>query len=163
MTKNPHLKHLLDSFSRSKHKFSDSINYFHSQYRYYIYYHPQWQLMRFHIREQIDFRIQVMNRQCYSQGSCIHCGCTTTALQMSNRTCEGKEYPPILSKRLWQLFSEGRCGVNSKNSPTTWRMVVTKSISTLIVTDYTTKDKKIHEVQLRTPMHIALNKIEEHG
>ena len=47
-----------------------------------------------------------MNSACYNSGACIHCGCSTTALQMANKVCEGKEYPPIVNKDKWKLFVE---------------------------------------------------------
>ena len=42
---------------------------------------------------QLEFRHQVMNEACMSKGSCIKCGCTTTALQAAKKSCKGKCYP----------------------------------------------------------------------
>lgn len=62
--------------------------------------------MRNHIREQIEYRIKVMNPECRNSGSCIKCGCMTTALQMCNKSCEGLCYPPMMNKYYWNLLKE---------------------------------------------------------
>ena len=46
---------------------------------------------------QLIFRHEMMNTQCLNQGSCIKCGCTTTALQASKPSCEGNCYPEWIS------------------------------------------------------------------
>lgn len=79
--------------------------YIQGNIRSKIYYHKRkwirkW-LMRRHIREQIDFRIKVMNPVCFEQGSCLHCGCETTKLQMANKACEGACYFHMASKKKW--------------------------------------------------------------
>ena len=134
MMKNLHLRLLLGSYIKSNHKTQDALNYFWSYYRYYIYYsnHFGW-LMRKHIRQQVDFRIAVMNQTCYNQGSCIHCGCATTALQMSNRVCHGEEYPPMLKKEEWLLFRKGKTKVINNLTGTNWLMVITKHTSIMII------------------------------
>jgi hypothetical protein len=63
--------------------------------------------MRQHIFEQINWRIGVMNKECYAKGQCIKCGCETTALQMAAKSCEGDCYPPLLNKDRWRLFKAG--------------------------------------------------------
>jgi hypothetical protein len=59
-------------------------------------------LIRRFIHEQIVFRKNNMNVLCYNNGECIKCGCSTLALQMCNKSCEGNCYPKMLSKRLWK-------------------------------------------------------------
>ena len=66
--------------------------------------------MRNHIREQIEYRINSMNRQCFEQGSCIKCGCQTTHLQMADKACAGDCYPEMFKKHLWKHFK----GLNQK-------------------------------------------------
>lgn len=76
--------------------------------RYQLYYDSRFKwLIRKHIREQIAWRIEVMNPLCYSQGSCIACGCKTTALQMCNKSCEAECYPPMKSKKEWNKMEIG--------------------------------------------------------
>lgn len=90
-------------------KWTDVWHYFMGHYRYLLYYSPRFsRLMRKHIREQIDFRIKVMNPLCYNQGSCIICGCETTALQMASKSCDKPCYPPLMSKKLWKRFFKER-------------------------------------------------------
>jgi len=72
--------------------------------RYKIYYSKNKFLIRKHILEQIDFRIKVMNKECYDKGYCIKCGCHTTALQMCNKSCDGNCYPEMMSKKDWNKF-----------------------------------------------------------
>lgn len=73
--------------------------------RYRLYYNKILsKLIRKHIREQIDYRIAVMSKECYDTGSCTMCGCKTTALQMSNKSCNKPCYPPMMKKKEWELF-----------------------------------------------------------
>jgi hypothetical protein len=44
-----------------------------------------------------------MNMLCYTKGSCVACGCTTTELQMCNRACDKDCYPPMVNKKTWNL------------------------------------------------------------
>lgn len=76
--------------------------------RYLLYYRDRfrWLIPR-HIREQIAFRISVMDSECYSGGSCKLCGCRTTALQMSNKSCDKPCYPPMMGVRDWDRFRLG--------------------------------------------------------
>ena len=78
--------------------------YFTGHIRYSIYYSRFQYLIRKHIKEQIDWRIIVMEQECYDQGSCQICGCTTTALQMANKSCDKPCYPPLMSKRDFEVF-----------------------------------------------------------
>ena len=71
--------------------------------RYQVYYSPFKFLIRKHIREQISFRINSMRRTCFNNGECEECGCSTTALQMANKTCDGICYPPMISKEKWRM------------------------------------------------------------
>jgi hypothetical protein len=95
----------------------DVYHFLLGNYRYKLYYskdstgavraygskHP---LMRQHIWEQIKYRIKNMNTDCFSNGSCIHCGCNTTELQMANKPCKGLEYPPMMNKDNWRLYQK---------------------------------------------------------
>lgn len=82
--------------------------YLQGNYRYKLYYNDYLVfLLRGHIKEQIKFRINVMNAACYERGECIKCGCQTTMLQMCNKTCEGYCYPPMMTKKDWIRFKQG--------------------------------------------------------
>jgi hypothetical protein len=84
------------------------LAYLQGNLRYRIYY-SQWFgfLMRRHIRRQIRFRINFMDKDCYDDGSCRICGCSTTALQMANKPCDGECYPEMMDKERWTKFSHG--------------------------------------------------------
>lgn len=60
--------------------------------------------MRKHIREQIDWRIEVMDKECYNAGSCKMCGCETTALQMANKACDKPCYPKMMTQWEWDWY-----------------------------------------------------------
>lgn len=92
-----------------KYSLSDILDYLRANVRYKIYYSGvSILLMTEHIREQIDFRINIMmDKECYNSGSCKVCGCTTTHLQMANKMCEGKCYPTMMTKWEWEMFKRG--------------------------------------------------------
>ena len=56
------------------------------------------------MREQIAFRILVMDRECLDNGECKVCGCQTTALQMCNKSCDNDCYPPMMNALNWLYF-----------------------------------------------------------
>lgn len=84
------------------------LAYITGNYRYKLYYSKYFQfLIRKHIKEQIDFRIKFMDKDCYEKGSCVICGCETTALQMADKPCDKPCYPPIFTKHNWEMFQLG--------------------------------------------------------
>jgi len=88
---------------KSNLKINDIFAYLLGNYRYFIYYNKYLSfLMRKHIREQIEWRIEVMDRDCYDRGSCKLCGCETTALQMANKACDKPCYPIMMNKEQWE-------------------------------------------------------------
>lgn len=90
---------------KHKRKFNDIFAYLIGKYRYKLYYNTKlWFLMRPHIFEQIQWRISVMNLECYERGSCIKCGCETTALQMANKACAGDCYPKMMNIEEWKAY-----------------------------------------------------------
>lgn len=90
---------------KNKIKISDIFAYLQGYYRYPLYYSKNWSwLIRTHIREQIDWRISVMDKECYDKGSCIKCGCDTTALQMANKPCLKPCYPKMMRAYEWLTY-----------------------------------------------------------
>lgn len=97
-------------------KSKDVWHYFLGNFRYHFYYggglskkYPlvAWlrkRVLKKHIKEQIAWRISVMNQECYALGYCIKCGCDTPHLQMANKACDGNCYPPMLNKGDWEIF-----------------------------------------------------------
>lgn len=82
----------------------DVFHYLLGKYRYRLYYSWWNFLIRKHIKEQIKYRIGVMKQECYDNGECTMCGCSTTALQMCNKSCEGGCYPPMFNKKHWKFM-----------------------------------------------------------
>lgn len=87
------------------------INIYHftvGTIRYKLYYSKYSWLIRKHIAEQIEYRISVMDEECYKNGSCKICGCKTTALQMASKQCPKPCYPPMMNKKDWKDFCKIR-------------------------------------------------------
>jgi hypothetical protein len=47
-----------------------------------------------------------MNKECYTSGSCIKCGCDTPNLQMANAGCKGNCYKAFVEKKKWEIFKD---------------------------------------------------------
>lgn len=84
----------------------DVYYYIQGNLRYRLYYSKFAFLIRKHIREQIEYRINSMDKECYERGECHMCGCATTQLQMSNKSCKKYCYPSILSKKKWEALKD---------------------------------------------------------
>ena len=87
----------------TKYNLKNIISYVQGHIRYRLYYSRFKFLIRPHIREQIEYRINSMDPVCYEKGSCIMCGCTTTALQMANKSCDKPCYPTMMDKKSWNI------------------------------------------------------------
>lgn len=83
-------------------------SYFIGNYRYKLYYSKYKFLIRKHILEQIEYRINSMDQECYNNGQCKICGCKTTALQMANKACDKPCYPLMVSKKFWKIITESK-------------------------------------------------------
>jgi hypothetical protein len=66
-----------------------------------------------------------MEPECFNNGVCIKCGCTTTALQMANKSCNGECYPIMMDKKTWYQFKEHNPIEQNK---TTWILDVKNDI-----------------------------------
>lgn len=92
----------------SKYNLSNIKSYLVGKWRYKLYNsHCCYGLLRTHIEEQIEFRIEHMQDECYNNGSCTLCGCETPALQMSDKACDKPCYPSMMNKKEWKLFNRG--------------------------------------------------------
>ena len=91
------------------------IAYIVGNLRHKLYYSRLKFLIRPLILEQFEWRIKAMNKVCYNQGSCVKCGCTTTALQMASKACAGDCYPPFLDSTEWSHFKAGFTAVDENN------------------------------------------------
>lgn len=85
----------------SKVTVSNTIAYIQGKLRYKLYYSYYNFLIPTHIKEQIDYRIRVMDKECFNNGACKICGCETTALQMANKACPKPCYPKMLNRKNW--------------------------------------------------------------
>lgn len=90
----------------SKYNLKNIWSFFQGNFRYQIYYSKFAFLLPKYIREQIQVRINSMDRQCYQEGQCKMCGCQTTALQMANKACDKPCYPSMMSKKNWKLIQK---------------------------------------------------------
>lgn len=114
------LKNNLLGLFKGKYSFLDVWYYIQGSIRYKLYYSKLSFLIRDHIKEQIDFRISVMKKECYDNGECIMCGCATTALQMCNKVCDGMCYPPMLTCFSWLYF---KCGEVIEVNGLYWKLL----------------------------------------
>ena len=74
---------------KAKINFSNIKAYIQGNLREKLFYSKRFNcLLPLHIFEQINYRLFVMNKTCYSNGECVECGCATPALQMANKSCE---------------------------------------------------------------------------
>lgn len=97
------IKRILDGEAKA----IDIFYYLQGHCRYSLYYSKSFAwLIRKHIKEQIEYRVQVMNEECYNTGACIMCGCKTIELQMCNKPCEGKCYPKMMTRKEWKIFKQ---------------------------------------------------------
>lgn len=99
-------KYLIQIWNRER-PLKDIWHYLVGNYRYQLYYSKLKFLIRSHIRQQIAYRIKVMRPECYQNGECVMCGCSTTALQMCNKPCEGDCYPPMKTRKQWNEYVFG--------------------------------------------------------
>ncbi len=106
---------------KDKINITNIINYTVGNIRYKLYYSALKFIIRKHIREQIDFRIKFMKKECYENGECVLCGCATTALQMCNDSCEGTCYPPMMNKDEWRMFHQYAGTIRDEKSMINWR------------------------------------------
>lgn len=88
--------------------------------RYYLYYSKEllgfslsWFLPK-HIKEQFESRLISMHLVCYTEGSCLKCGCATPALQMASKACEDNCYPSFMDKITWEAFKDGEVIVRNE-------------------------------------------------
>lgn len=97
--------------------------WFEGKYRYKLYYSATWGwLMRTHIRQQIAWRISIMDGECLSQGSCKLCGCQTTALQMAKKACDKPCYPKLMNERAWKTMQTA-LKLTQKKNPVLFQMI----------------------------------------
>jgi hypothetical protein len=85
-------------------------------------------LMRNHIIEQIQYRMNSINSECYKNGSCIHCGCMIPQLLMSSKSCGGDCYPTLKNKKNWKTILEEDMIIRKKDLTTFWHLNKTKKI-----------------------------------
>lgn len=65
-------------------------------------------LLPLYIKEQIEFRINYMNRFCYYRGKCISCNTNVNILQTAVKSCNYSCFPNIMfSNYEWKLFKDG--------------------------------------------------------
>ena len=92
---------------KAKPTLKNIIAYIQGKLRYKLYYSNFVFLIRPHIREQIQARINSMDQECYNAGECKICGCQTTHLQMADKACDKPCYPRMLNSREWNLMKKG--------------------------------------------------------
>lgn len=85
----------------------DIFYYVQGHTREYLYYSKyKWlkYIIRKHIREQFEWRLKVMDQECYSSGQCKICGCSIPALTFCDKKCHKPCYPKMLSRFEWEWY-----------------------------------------------------------
>lgn len=86
---------------------SDVWYYIQGHTREKLYYSKyKWKrlLIRKHIREQFEWRLLQMDKECYSNGQCKICGCDIPALTFADKSCHKPCYPKMKSRFNWEWF-----------------------------------------------------------
>jgi hypothetical protein len=92
---------------KAKLNYSNIKAFIQGHVREWLFYHKRLNiLIPLHIFEQINYRLFVMKKECYTNGECVHCGCTTPALQMADKVCGGKCYPEMMDDTNWHIFKQ---------------------------------------------------------
>lgn len=106
------LKYLLKML-KGKIPLIDGWYFIQGHFRESIYYSKVFGfLMRRHIREQIEFRFEHIDKECWNTGQCKICECSIPALTMCDKPCEKPCYPKMLSRKEWNLYKNW---INYKN------------------------------------------------
>lgn len=98
--------------------------YIQGNIRYKLYYSKYKclrELIPKYIREQIGYRINSMDKQCFINGSCKLCGCQTTHLQCADKACDKPCYPYMLSKIKWERVLKG-LSVYDSHTDSMWKL-----------------------------------------
>lgn len=111
---------------KAKPTLKNIIAYIQGNLRYKLFYSKFAFLIRPHIREQIQVRINSMDPICYGNGECKICGCQTTALQMANKACDKPCYPSMLSKQQWYVINKNHI-VYDEETKFWWSLYLVKS------------------------------------
>lgn len=109
---------------KTKINIKNIVAYFQGTWRYKIYYsYLRWLLLSPIIEDQISWRIKIMEKECYNEGSCKLCGCQTPALQMANKSCDKPCYPPFMSGIKWRKFIAGKkVWIKSGKKEDSWQL-----------------------------------------
>lgn len=99
------IKNSLIDIMKGKRNIVDVWYFLQGHFREKLYYSKWKFLMRNHIKEQFELRLKLMDKKCFLDGQCKICGCDIPALTLSDKACEGKCYPPMMSKKQWIQFN----------------------------------------------------------
>lgn len=96
-----HIKEVF--FFRSLEQFIDVWHCLYGTYIDYLYYKGRHLLHPTDVL-QLEFRHKVMNQECKANGTCVKCGCTTTALQSAKKSCKGLCYPYWIEREKFEYL-----------------------------------------------------------
>lgn len=122
------VKHFFKLLLKAGKKPSNIWYFLTGHYRLWIFYSPRFSfLMRSHIYDQINFRLETMDRECFQAGACKKCGCEVPALQMASKACDKPCYTPFLSRTSWKKVKPGFIHIFNSNPKSYLKMI--KSIN----------------------------------
>lgn len=113
---------------KAKINIKNIVAYITGNLRYQLYYSDFKFLIRKHIREQIDWRIEIMDKECFNNGSCTICGCSTTALQMANKACDKPCYPKMMNRRQWKSLKSIYIKIQKQDPERFYKLIQYKDV-----------------------------------
>ena len=99
------IKVLLKKYKQEDYKLSDIRHYVVGTIRIRWYFCYPY-LIRYHIYDQIRFRLEVLaDKECVNGTRCKACTCTTPDLFAANKACKLGCYPKFYSGRIWKRLT----------------------------------------------------------
>ena len=75
-------------------------------YRYYMYTWFKTKLLREHIVNQYETRLNSVDKKCLNDGQCKLCGCAVPQLLWADKACDKPCYPHMMNKSTWEYYKK---------------------------------------------------------
>jgi hypothetical protein len=66
----------------------------------------KFQLLDWHKKEQVLYRMNVCKHTCLPKGKCEVCGCTVPNKMYSMYSCDTKKFPDMMGKEEWEKYKK---------------------------------------------------------
>jgi len=109
------LKILFKKWHNKEYSLKEVYYYLQGSYRLWALHNKPY-LIRKHIKEQIEWRQEIMKEECLKSGACVKCTCTTPDLQGANKPCDNYCCMRMKSRDEWKRFKKAISITDIKNS-----------------------------------------------